>query len=342
MEVSFSSENFQWYLNNISKIHTHFLVKKSIFKAKAYKRDDLVLRYKESAESEDYMLTLIDTHTNEKYLDELYIKENSLRKFINSNMKFEKTFSLYIEEDKNIMVISFLPIRNIEDKLVAWIVSYEDSPIIKSALFNTLVIRLVSLFISLLIIYFFIKLIQAKQKLKEKNTNIEKQHKQFNERTNHDLTKLFIENKGSLHRGLLNDGKSTFELIIKTPEEKRIVTVLDKDFNDNYGHLIGDEVLISMSNIVSKNIRETDTFARWGGEEFVILYKNTNIENAKEISLKLKNLIAQFKHDIAGNMTVSFGLTQFVKGDTVESIFKRCDDALYLAKQNGRDRIEIL
>jgi diguanylate cyclase (GGDEF)-like protein len=115
-----------------------------------------------------------------------------------------------------------------------------------------------------------------------------------------------------------------------------------KDFNDNYGHLIGDEVLVTMANAVNENLRETDTFARWGGEEFVILFKNTSLNVAKTVSEKLKDLIKDTKHPVAGNITASFGVTEYVDGDTIESIFKRCDDALYLAKNNGRNRVEVL
>ena len=115
-----------------------------------------------------------------------------------------------------------------------------------------------------------------------------------------------------------------------------------KNFNDNYGHLIGDEVLITMAQIVNKNVRETDTFARWGGEEFVILFKNTSIQIAKEVSEKLKTMIQEQEHPIAGKITASFGCTEYRDGDSMQSVFKRCDDALYLAKENGRNRVEVL
>ncbi|MEA2018001.1 MAG: GGDEF domain-containing protein, partial [Campylobacterota bacterium] len=115
-----------------------------------------------------------------------------------------------------------------------------------------------------------------------------------------------------------------------------------KNFNDTYGHLIGDEVLITMAQTVKTHVRETDTFARWGGEEFVILFKNTSIKNAKIVSEYIKDRIEENEHKIAGKITASFGLTQYKENDTIETIFKRCDDALYVAKENGRNRVEIL
>ena len=115
-----------------------------------------------------------------------------------------------------------------------------------------------------------------------------------------------------------------------------------KTFNDTFGHLIGDEVLISMAQAVNNNVRETDTFARWGGEEFIIMFVNTPVEKAKIISETLKDKIEENKHQVAGKITASFGLTEYKDADTIKTIFKRCDDALYQAKANGRNRVEVL
>lgn len=123
------------------------------------------------------------------------------------------------------------------------------------------------------------------------------------------------------------------------------LAILDIDkfklFNDTYGHLIGDEVLISTAQVVQNNLRDTDLFARWGGEEFVLLFRNTKISEAKIVSNKLRVLIEKNSHPLAGRVTVSFGLTQYKENDTIESMFKRCDEALYIAKANGRNRVEI-
>jgi diguanylate cyclase (GGDEF)-like protein len=114
-----------------------------------------------------------------------------------------------------------------------------------------------------------------------------------------------------------------------------------KDFNDTYGHLVGDEVLVSTAQVVQKNLRETDIFARWGGEEFVILFRNTNISQAKIVCEKLRKRIENNTHQTARKVTVSFGLTQHSSSDTCKSMFKRCDEALYFAKENGRNRVEV-
>ena len=115
-----------------------------------------------------------------------------------------------------------------------------------------------------------------------------------------------------------------------------------KKFNDTYGHLVGDEVLIMMSHFISKNIRDMDVFARWGGEEFVILFPETSKENALVACEKLRKGVASLNHNVAGHVTVSFGLTQFINGDSENSLLKRCDEALYKAKSDGRNRVNTI
>jgi len=115
-----------------------------------------------------------------------------------------------------------------------------------------------------------------------------------------------------------------------------------KNVNDTYGHLIGDEILIMIAQAVNNKARSTDVLARWGGEEFVILFKETPIDVAKILAERLKDEIQKLHHDIAGGITASFGATQYKEDDTLKSVFKRCDDALYKAKENGRNRVEVL
>ncbi len=112
-----------------------------------------------------------------------------------------------------------------------------------------------------------------------------------------------------------------------------------KAFNDNFGHLIGDEVLVALAQSLKKNIRETDLFARWGGEEFVILLKNTDVERSLRVLEKFRVIIENIQHDKAGRITASFGVTEYQKGDTLDMMLQRADEALYQAKDAGRNCI---
>lgn len=114
-----------------------------------------------------------------------------------------------------------------------------------------------------------------------------------------------------------------------------------KSFNDLYGHLTGDEILIMVAENVNTQVRESDIFARWGGEEFVILFKETSAQKALIVSKKLKDEIQKTEHPTAGHITASFGITEYIAGDTIKTILKRCDEALYRAKTNGRNRVEV-
>ena len=119
---------------------------------------------------------------------------------------------------------------------------------------------------------------------------------------------------------------------------------LFKQVNDTYGHAAGDSVLKVVANIVNERIREIDFVARIGGEEFAILLPGVAAEQAIVTAERLRAGIASYHLDYQGQVvvvTASFGVTQYKDGDTLESIFKRCDDALYTAKENGRNRVEI-
>lgn len=112
-----------------------------------------------------------------------------------------------------------------------------------------------------------------------------------------------------------------------------------KRFNDTFGHLIGDEVLVLLANCLKQNVRETDTYARWGGEEFVLLFPETDSQGAFQAAQQIRKAIEKLCHEVAGGITASFGVTQYVEGDSIDTMFKRCDDALYEAKEAGRNRV---
>ena len=110
-----------------------------------------------------------------------------------------------------------------------------------------------------------------------------------------------------------------------------------KDVNDTYGHQTGDAVLIQISKLLSVNVRKIDTLGRWGGEEFFIINTETNPDKAVEFSEKIRSIIAAYNFDKVGKVTCSFGVTHYIHGDTQDTILARCDEALYTAKNSGRN-----
>lgn len=126
------------------------------------------------------------------------------------------------------------------------------------------------------------------------------------------------------------------------------IIMLDIDFfksiNDKYGHLIGDEVLKELTKRCNDLIRAEDTFYRIGGEEFAIILPHTTIKEAEQLANRIKEY--QDKHLVIGNfegeikITFSIGISSIYKSDKdYEEIFSRADDALYKAKDSGRNKI---
>ena len=120
-----------------------------------------------------------------------------------------------------------------------------------------------------------------------------------------------------------------------------------KYFNDTFGHDCGDEILISISKLILGNFRESDVSCRYGGDEFLIAMSGANLEEAKKRVEKLQRLITEEKYNILSQekikVTISVGIAAYPRhGEKVDDVIKAADQALYLAKERGKNRIEIL
>lgn len=111
-----------------------------------------------------------------------------------------------------------------------------------------------------------------------------------------------------------------------------------KQVNDTYGHNIGDAVLKHFASLVTSSVREADMFARWGGEEFVLLLRNAGCDEAFGVSEKIRSLIETQAFEGAGRVTCSIGITEVAEDDTIQSAIERADRAMYAAKDAGRNR----
>ena len=113
-----------------------------------------------------------------------------------------------------------------------------------------------------------------------------------------------------------------------------------KEVNDRLGHQAGDVVLTKIAKIIRSRVRSTDLVGRWGGEEFVILSPETNIDGGFSLAEMIRSQLETADLGAIGHKTASFGVTAFQDGDNIESIFARADAGLLAAKQGGRNRIE--
>ncbi|MCR8658772.1 sensor domain-containing diguanylate cyclase [Paenibacillus endoradicis] len=111
-----------------------------------------------------------------------------------------------------------------------------------------------------------------------------------------------------------------------------------KHVNDTYGHQVGDEVLEQLAYILRKFVRKEDVPARYGGEEFVLLLPRTDIKESKVMAEQLRQQIEDASW-VTGRLTVSIGISTFYEDETATGILKKADQALYMSKENGRNRV---
>ncbi len=114
-----------------------------------------------------------------------------------------------------------------------------------------------------------------------------------------------------------------------------------KHVNDQYGHAAGDQVLRDVSEIVRQCIRLSDEFGRWGGEEFLIIAFETDLEQAQRLAERLRSAFIKNRFGTVGTVTASFGVAMYQKDESADQLVMRVDQALYLAKANGRNRVEV-
>ncbi len=121
-----------------------------------------------------------------------------------------------------------------------------------------------------------------------------------------------------------------------------------KQINDKWGHSAGDEVLINVAHTAQKNLRLTDRIFRWGGEEFLIVCPHTVINGAADFAQKLRHLLSVIDFSESkilpkkfSGITASFGVIERFPGEARNDCFRRVDEAMYFAKKNGRNRVEL-
>lgn len=174
-------------------------------------------------------------------------------------------------------------------------------------------------------------------------------------RTNYYKRKQYTDSKELLRlsiidplTGIYNRAKFDEELQQCMDYSKRYETPLSlvifdfdnfKIINDTYGHLVGDKVIVDTVTIIESAIRQTDLFARWGGEEFVMLLPNTDRQHAMELTERLRILISHHVFDSVGNITCSFGVVMYKENDDAYTLLHRADQLLYTAKSAGKNTV---
>jgi two-component system cell cycle response regulator len=119
-----------------------------------------------------------------------------------------------------------------------------------------------------------------------------------------------------------------------------------KDYNDSYGHLEGDKVLVRFSRVIQSCLRANDSAYRYGGEEFTVILPETTAEEAKTVAQRirasLEEVVFNPRPDVEVFKTISIGLTEYFLKEELTRFIKRADEAMYRSKQKGRNRVSVL
>ncbi len=170
------------------------------------------------------------------------------------------------------------------------------------------------------------------------------------ERIGADMTQLAITD--TLTR-IMNRRGITVSLLDAMAQAERYNTPLSiamadidhfKRINDTHGHEAGDKVLAQIASVLSDTLRMPDKVGRYGGEEFLIVFPHTGIAQARKIAERMRNAVHKSVFDLGGaraQITVSFGVTQFQRGEDLEQLLSRVDKALYQAKAGGRNLVAV-
>jgi diguanylate cyclase len=138
-------------------------------------------------------------------------------------------------------------------------------------------------------------------------------------------------------------GESFLANLLAAPDPSDALILFDidrfKTINDTHGHPVGDAVLREVAARCAALLRKSDVFARWGGEEFLILVRGSGEAGAKRVADDLRKAISAEPIETVGKVTASFGVSRFQNDDTLASWLKRADEGLYEAKETGRDRV---
>lgn len=151
---------------------------------------------------------------------------------------------------------------------------------------------------------------------------------------------------GIYNRAKLDDMLEQHMELMGRSEQPLSIMLLDLDHfkvvNDQFGHLQGDKVLQEVTKVIKRAIRKTDQFGRWGGEEFMLICPNTNAENAAFLAEKLRVAVQDYDWQLALPITMSIGITEITERQSSVQALQAADKALYLAKNNGRNRVEVV
>lgn len=300
----------------------YFIIKKTTVENKLF--DDAKPNYIPSSLSEDYYYDKRVFDQNVIRVKDRTLVENValLRKKLNDSIDTMTSFSKVVSIDGADYALCFYSIKNFKNEHVAYLIAASKDTNF-SQLFNKFLVYFILILLVAITYLWSVcsDFFHNRQLILLSNTDF--------------LTKLYNRKKFTemLHLEIIK---------YKTEQSVFSVIIFDIDhfkrINDELGHNVGDEYLKELSALVSANVRNTDTFARWGGEEFVLLLPNTQERDALTIAEKLRKKVEAHQFSSPKKVTISLGVAEFIAHEQRrDDVIARADKALYVAKAEGRN-----
>ena len=337
VEISFSAHIFVDEFFKNYGVQSNFLIKKSIVDTKLFheERSNYMVSPFENYYYQDSILRFLKSDVNIHYWS------TSQKEKIEKLIEEGDVFSLY--NDKYHQIVTFVPLKKKLTNTIVGAMSFRsydadiDKEMVDAILLSSIVT--IALFLTLLLVY---KDIIYKDELRlEVNYRTHElltMNKKLDQVANEDML------TGAFNRRYFYD---KVEEVIENSEKRNktfSIAMIDidkfKNINDTYGHDEGDRVLKSLVETIQSHIREDDIFVRFGGEEFIVLFPNTTLNQAVKISKQLRELIEKNSQTQKVHFTISIGVSEFYLQESIEETIKRADEALYRAKDGGRNRVE--
>jgi len=328
VEISYSFNAVRTEQMKLSKASYNFILRKEVVASKVWKSE--LSNYEDSTLSQKY---LQDTKTLEQPSSSDFSKEELQE--INQNIasiaaqKLDSEVEFFIPSKlhgKDVLVM-FIPVLNVENNQVAYFISYAYDNVLtvihKTAKVETFASLIISIIVSILFVLYVLSQKRAANALERLAT--------VDPLTN-------IANRNKLN--MILDKSIHLAQRYKLPLSVIFFDIDHfKKINDTHGHDAGDTVLTTIATLISKHIRQSDIFARWGGEEFIIVLPETEHDKAHMLAERFRKIIEAYHFLPDVNVTCSFGVTQLHHDDDETALLKRVDNALYSAKEHGRNKV---
>jgi diguanylate cyclase (GGDEF)-like protein len=251
-------------------------------------------------------------------------RHSKLASTISKKLNRGDDFAVSLLSDRGAFLVTFMAIENVRNKTVAYLVSTLEQRYLLDFRKDAIVSFILTTTILIAMIVLALYVISTKSKLRlmaiyDRLTGIYNRH-------------MFLE---VFQKELANQSRYQRDLSL-------VMFDIDhfKSINDTFGHGIGDQVLHGLADLVGNNLRKGDYFARWGGEEFLILLTETDLNSARSVAESLRSKIESHSFSLIRRLTCSFGVTEVNEGEArIDDIIERVDKLLYRAKAGGRNRI---